>query len=139
MTDLTLEHVRAISHDLAKRIMTWDEPIPGFDSRFPNLLESCLLTPQQTFDGKPLYPTLTSRAAILFYLLIKDHPFKNGNKRIAVTSLLVFLWLNGRWMKTQPTKLYRFALLIAQSDPEFKEGMIQFIESYVKKRSVRLS
>ncbi len=131
--DLTVEHVRALSLALARKLMNWDEPIPDFETRFPNVLESCLLTPLQTFIRKPLYPTLTKRAAILFYLLIKNHPFQNGNKRIAVTSLLVYLWMNDHWFRTDPTKLYRFALMIAQSDAELKDGVVSLTELYLKR------
>lgn len=138
IVDLTVEHVRAVSVTLAEKLMTWDEPIPDFATRFSNVLESCLLTPLQTFNRKPLYPTLIKRAAILFYLFIKNHPFQNGNKRIAVTSLLVFLWLNNYWLRTDPTKLYRFALMVAQSDPELKDGVVSLIELYLKRNLVKL-
>jgi len=40
-----------------------------------------------------LYPTLVSKASFLFYLMIKNHPFQNGNKRIAITTLFTFFIL----------------------------------------------
>jgi death-on-curing protein len=49
--------------------------------------------------GKRLYPTLVATAAILFYLMIKNHPFQNGNKRIAITTLLTFLYNNNKWLR----------------------------------------
>jgi len=51
-----------------------------------------------------------AHAAILFYLLNKNHPFANGNKRIALTALLVFLFLNGKWVVAGQDELYRFAI-----------------------------
>lgn len=130
---LTLEHVEELAHRLAQEIMSWDEPIPDFGSRFPNILESCLATPFQTFSKKDLYRTLEEKAAILFYLLIKNHPFKNGNKRVAVTSLLVFLHFNGRWLETSPDELYRIAVWVAESLPVTKEGVCRSLTDFIRK------
>jgi death-on-curing protein len=88
--NITIEKIKHIAHELAVQTMSWDEPIPDFETRYPNVLESCIMVPFQKFNRKYLYPGLIGKAAILFYLLIKNHPFQNGNKRIAVTTLLVF-------------------------------------------------
>jgi len=114
---ITLQEVEYTAYLLAKEFMTWDEPIPAFGTRFPNILESCLKVPFQTFGGKGLYRGLVSKAAILFYLLIKNHPFQNGNKRIAIMALLVLLHKNGKWLRVDNDTLYRFARSIAASDP----------------------
>ena len=74
--------------------MTRDEPIPDFSSRFDGILESCLAVPFQKYAGKDVYQGLVAKAARLFYLMVKNHPFKNGNKRIAITTLLTFLFFN---------------------------------------------
>ena len=60
-----------------------------------NALESALAQPRATYDGNDLYPTLTDKAAILCYLLVKNHPFVDGNKRIGHAAMEVFLLLNG--------------------------------------------
>ncbi|HUC87188.1 MAG TPA: type II toxin-antitoxin system death-on-curing family toxin [Candidatus Saccharimonadales bacterium] len=87
--------------------MTWDEPLPPFNTRYPDRLEGSLIAPFQEFEGHSPYPELEDKAAILFYLMIKDHPFKNGNKRIAVTTLLVFLAENGKWIAVAPPRVPR--------------------------------
>ncbi|MBU4484002.1 type II toxin-antitoxin system death-on-curing family toxin [bacterium] len=133
MKELTLAHVELIAHTLAKRLMEWDEPIPDFGTRFPGKLESCLKTPLQSFGGKYLYPKIEDKSAILFYLLIKNHPFQNGNKRIAVTSLLTFLFINNRWLKIPQDDLYELAVLVAQSRPVMKDGIIQVIKDVIRK------
>jgi len=133
---LTIEHVEALAHRLAREIMSWDEPIPDFGSRFPNILESCLNAPFQTFAKKDLYPRLENKAAILFYLLIKNHPFQNGNKRVAVTSILVFLYLNNHWLKAQPDELYRLAVWVAESMPITKDGVCKALEDFIQKKMV---
>lgn len=132
-----LGHIERIAHQLAVATMSWDEPIPAFRTRFPRVLESCLATPFQTYGRKDLYPTLAHKSAILFYLLIKNHPFQNGNKRIAVTTMLVFLMLNGHWMDIPPQKLYNLAVWVAQSDPDVRDaviaGLVDFIQKYAAK------
>ena len=75
---LTLAEVEYIAHRLAKEMMDFDEPIPSFSTRYPNRLESCLAAPFQTFDGKDVYKTPLQKAAILFYVMVKNHPFQNG-------------------------------------------------------------
>lgn len=131
MERITLAGVEYIAHSLAQELMTWDEPIPSFSTRFPNILESCINEPFQTF-GRDLRPTLEAKAAALFYLMIKNHPFKNGNKRVAVTTLIYFMVKNGRWLKIDNQELYNFARFVAQSPPKSKDGMIGIIEKFVK-------
>lgn len=82
MTHITIKEVEYIAVRLAHELMSFNEPIPEFSTRFPNILESCLATPFQSFSGTSPYRDTISKAAILFYLMIKNHPFQNGNKRI---------------------------------------------------------
>ncbi|MFA4937201.1 MAG: type II toxin-antitoxin system death-on-curing family toxin [Patescibacteria group bacterium] len=95
--------------------MIWDEPIPNFGLRFPNILESCLKQPFIKFSKKDMYRGLVAKATTLFYLMIKNHPFQNGNKRIAVMSLLYFLSKNGKWLTISNQNLYVITLGIAKS------------------------
>ena len=132
MRIVTIAHVEYLAHQLAKEIMNFNEPIPNFTSRFPNILESCLLTPFQSFAKKDLYRGLFGKAAMLFYLLIKNHPFQNGNKRIAMTTLFTFLYLNKKWLKVDNQKLYNFAVWVSQSPAEFKDETIKSIEKFIK-------
>ena len=66
---------------------------PGI--RDEGLLSSALNAPYQPFGGNDLYETIHQKAAKLCYFLIKDHPFTDGNKRIGVLSMIVFLEING--------------------------------------------
>ena len=99
MKTITIKEVEYTAFRLAKELLTYNEPFPEFGTRFPNILESCLAMPFQRFSKKSLYPGLISKASILFYLMLKNHPFQNGNKRIAMTTLLVFLYMNKKWIK----------------------------------------
>ena len=138
MKTITLQEVEYIAFKLARKKFSFDEPIPDFSTRFPNALESCLAVPFQRFSGKSLYPTLVSKAAMLFYLLIKNHPFLNGNKRIAMTTLFVFLYRNGKWLKVDTQELYNFTVWVAQSPRTVKEETVKATEKFLKTHLVKL-
>src|SRR3989344_5804027 len=127
---ITITEVEYTAFCLAKELMTWNEPIPDFGSRFPNILESYLETPFQTFSKKPLYRKLSGKAAILFYLMIKNHPFGNGNKRIAVMTLILFLARNNKWLEVPRDGLYRIAVKVAESDPKIKGEIIKILNEF---------
>lgn len=133
--ELSIKEVEYIAFRLAKELMTFNEPIPNFSSRFVNKLESCLAVPFQRFGRKLLYRGLEEKAAILFYLMVKNHPFQNGNKRIAITTLFVFLCKNRRWLKVDNNELYHFAVWVAESNPKLKTETVsatrKFINSYI--------
>lgn len=132
---LTVEEVQYLAHRLAKETMEFDEPIPAFRTRYPGKLESCLAQPFQKFEKKSLYSSVTRRSAVLFYLMIKNHPFQNGNKRIAMTTLFVFLHKNGKWLRVDTQELYNFAVWVASSPPKLKDDVFRaaerFIQSYL--------
>ena len=129
---LTLDSFCQLCFELAAQA-SWitQEPIPHFDTRFPGRLEACLDTPRQTFDGQLLYSTLIDQAAMLFYLLNKNHPFANGNKRIALTALLVFLFLNGKWIAAGQDELYEFAIRVAASEARDKDRIVHDIKGFI--------
>ncbi len=111
--------------------MAYHEPIPDFTTRFPNILESCLAVPFQEFGRKPFYKGIIGKGAILFYLMIKNHPFQNGNKRIAITTLFYFLYKNKKWLKVENRELYNFAVWVAESNPKLKKATVQAIEIFL--------
>jgi death on curing protein len=129
---INLADVEYIAFQLAKKFLEWDEPIPEFDTRFPDKLESCIETPFQTFDRKSLYKGLIGKSAILFYLMNKNHPFQNGNKRIAVTTLMFFLIENGKWLSVPNHDFYEFACKVAGSKPEEKDKIMVLISSFIE-------
>jgi death-on-curing family protein len=120
---ITVADVEYLAFRLAKEHLSFDEPIPNF---------STVVTPFQKFSGKDLYPSLVAKASILFYLMIKNHPFQNGNKRIAITTLLTFLFGNGKWLKADSQELYNFTVWVAQSPSEFKEQVVAAIQKFIR-------
>lgn len=135
---IKIADIEYVAHRLAKEMMAYNEPIPEFGTRYPNILEQCVVAPFQTFDDKQLYKGLNGKAAILFYLMIKNHPFQNGNKRVAMATLFYFLFLNEKWIKVDDKELYNFARWVAESNAKLKDETIAAIEKFLKTYLVNL-
>jgi len=133
---ITIRDIEYISHRMASEMVDYNEPIPDFSTRFPNILESCLATPFMSFGARDLYKTLVDKAAVLFYLMIKNHPFQNGNKRTAITTLIVFLASNEKWLDAADEDLYGFTVWIASSPAKSKDEAIKAIEEFISSRMV---
>ena len=95
----------------------------------------------QTFGGEELYPSVEEKAAMLLYLVTKNHSFSDGNKRIAAT---LFLWfLNGNNILYHPDGTKRIAdstlvaltLMIAESRTEEKDVMVKVVVNLINKNS----
>ena len=87
----------------------------------------------QTFDGVELYPSVELKAAMLLYLVVKNHSFSDGNKRIAATLFLWFMQNNGILYNCDGSKrivdatLVTMTLMIAESRPEDMEMMVKVV------------
>lgn len=87
----------------------------------------------QTFAGQELYPTVEEKAAHLLYLVVKDHPLSDGNKRTAAALFVTFLARNGILVTADGTlrvsnnALAATTLLVAMSDPQEKEVMVALL------------
>jgi len=136
---ISLAEIEYLAYKLAKEFMSYNEPIPDFGSRFPNILESCVILPFQKFESRNLYKGLIEKVSILFYLMIKNHPFQNGNKRIAMTTLFIFLHKNKKWLKVDTKELYNFAVWVAQSNPKLKNETISAIQKFIQTYIINLS
>lgn len=96
-------------------------------------LEGILSAVYQSVFGEEVYPSLEEKAANLLYLLVKDHPFNDGCKRIAATLFLTFLQKNGALKRADGRPaisngtLVAITLLIAESKPEEKPIMISVV------------
>ena len=95
------------------------------------LLESAISTPFQTFGGQDLYPSIIDKAARLCYGLAKNHPFRDGNKRSAVHSMLVFLYINGIELKYTQLELEEMIIAVADSRMPSDE-LKKWIEERIK-------
>lgn len=107
MIKLTIKQVMSIHSSLI-------EATGGTDGvRDIGLLESALEAPFQTFGGNDLYPTLIQKATRLGYSLISNHPFIDGNKRIGIHVMLVFLAINGVEIECTQNELIDVGLSLA--------------------------
>ena len=95
----------------------------------------------QTFDGEELYPSVEEKAAMLLYLVTKNHSFSDGNKRIAATLFLWFLNNNRILYRADGSKriedntLVALTLMIAESRPEEKDVMVKVIVNLINKNN----
>ena len=95
----------------------------------------------QTFDGKDLYPSVEEKAAMLLYLVTKNHSFSDGNKRIAATLFLWFLNNNGILYREDGSKriadntLVALTLMIAESRPEEKDVMVKVVVNLINQKN----
>lgn len=99
----------------------------GLDGiRDESLLESALNAPFQSFDGIDVFPSVQQKAARLAFGLIKNHAFIDGNKRIGVHTMLVFLALNKIELDYTQEELSDTVLKIATGNMDF-EDLLQWI------------
>ena len=95
----------------------------------------------QTFDGVELYPSVEEKAAMLLYLVTKNHSFSDGNKRIAATLFLWFLNNNHILYRSDSSKriedntLVALTLMIAESRPEEKDVMVKVVVNLINKNN----
>jgi death-on-curing protein len=115
MIKLTKEQVVSIHSSLIKAS-------GGTDGvRDDGLLESALESPFQTFDGQDLYPSIIQKAARIGYSLVSNHPFIDGNKRIGIHIMLVFLAINGIDISCTQEDLIKIGLSLADDTMTFEE------------------
>jgi death on curing protein len=138
MEKVYIEEVEFTVFRLVEQYAEWNEPIPAFYERNPGLLESCLEQPFQAVFGQELYPELLGKAAILFYLMIKNHPFKNGNKRLAIFTLNLFLNKNLFYLAMEPMDLYNLAIEVASSRAEDKDAYTEKVREKLSKSLIEV-
>lgn len=103
--------------------------------------KSSINTIYQTFGGDELYPSIEEKAAMLFYLVVKNHSFSDGNKRIAAFLFLWFLEKNGILYKSDGSKLIgnntlvALTLMIAESRTEEKDMMVKVVINLINKNN----
>jgi prophage maintenance system killer protein/prophage antirepressor-like protein len=102
---------------------------------------SSINTIYQTFGGEELYPSIEEKAAMLFYLVVKNHSFSDGNKRIAAFLFLWFLERNGILYKPDGSQLIgnntlvALTLMIAESRTEEKDIMVKVVINLINRNN----
>jgi death on curing protein len=86
----------------------------GTGLRDRGALESALARPAVTFGGEDLYPDMADKAAALMHSLALNHPFVDGNKRVAAFAAIVFVESNGQEFLATPDELVATTLAVAE-------------------------
>jgi len=107
---LTLDEVLAIHADQVRRY----GGTGGI--RDVGLLSSALGTVQATFDGRYLHSTLEEMAAAYLFHISQNHPFVDGNKRVALAAALIFLRMNGIRVEAVEDELVDLAWGVARGE-----------------------
>jgi death-on-curing protein len=124
MRYLTLNEVLRLYQDIIQQ----SGGTPGI--RDLDALESALAQPRQTFAGDDLYPSLVEKAATLGYLLIQNHPFVDGNKRLGHAAMEVFLILNGYEINAPVNEQENITLRVAAGKLS-REAFAQWLQSHI--------
>ena len=99
---------------LLKNILSFHEQLDaGKGIRDIGLIESAVSVPFQTFGGQSLYPSIFDKAARLFYGLVKNHGFVDGNKRVAAHALIVFLRVNSFDLQASDDEFFQVTMKTA--------------------------
>ncbi len=128
---LNHNQVKQIIGRIKKDLIVKKEAGDLFGQETDKKLQAIIGNIYQSFGGKELYPSLEEKAAHLLYFIIKDHPFVDGNKRIASFLFVYFLDKNDYLYRQSGEKkindnaLVALSLLIAVSDPKEKEILIK--------------
>ena len=93
-------------------------------------LISCVEQPQQTFFGQDLYPTIATKAAVLCYFLVENHPFVDANKRTAYVSMEYFLTLNGYELNVSVDEAEAVILRVASAQMT-QEEFLNWVQDHI--------
>jgi death on curing protein len=106
----------------------------SYGIRDENLLESALARPKATLEGKYLHKNIFEKSAAYGYHLCKNHPFIDGNKRIALIAMVTLLYVNGYELKISEKEIYLLIMGIANNSISKKE-----LTDYIKKNTRKLT
>ncbi len=137
MHALELDSVLQAIAELKKELIAKGEATELFGQLRGEGLASAIGTIEQGFGEELFYPNVASRAANLLYLVIKNHPLADGNKRTGSFLFLWYLRVHQHFLAKPVEQLINdntlvaLALLVAESKPEHKELMIRLVEHFI--------
>ena len=129
-----MEEIRRLREKFGGSVLFGNEKDDSFKSSIGQIY--------QTFGGEELYPSVEEKAAMLLYLVTKNHSFSDGNKRIAATLFLWFLNNNGILYRKDGSKrladntLVALTLMIAESKTEEKDVMVKVVVNLINQQNV---
>jgi len=121
---------------LSEVLLILDDQIKNYGGMYGirdiNLLSSAIYMPESSFEGHYLHETIPAMAAAYAFHICQNHPFIDGNKRVALASSLVFLDINGYELNCKDEILYNKIMDVAKGETK-KEELIKFYEKHSKK------
>jgi len=99
-----------------------------------SLLESAIAQPQATYSDEFLHTSLPAMAAAYLFHICRNHPFVDGNKRVAANTAITFLLING-WEPTFSEDALVDTVLAVAASSMTKEGLVQFFEAHCVPRA----
>lgn len=96
-------------------------------------LESAVAQPRMTFGGEDLYPTPVEKAAALGFVLVMNHPFLDGNKRVGHAAMETFLVLNGFEIEAEVHEQEQLMLRLAAGEID-RSGLLSWLHDHVRPR-----
>ena len=132
---ITEEILKDICHEVAAGLFAIEEPMGLYADHDEARLQASLALPRQSFSGEELYKGPYRKAAVLFYAINRNHAFGNGNKRLSVASLVVFLYINNIILKGSDAELRDKALWLAQVDERI-ERVIDHLAEWIEQNSL---
>ena len=126
--------LKDICHGLADRLFKSEEPMGLYADHDEAKLQASLALPRQEVFGKELYEGVFKKAAVLFYAINRNHAFGNGNKRLSVASLLVFLYMNDIVYDGSNDDLRDKALWLAQTTEPIGD-VVEHLAAWIQKDS----
>ena len=131
-----VEDFEQIVSNLRSMRAEFTEDIPPFETRYAGVLEGILAQIRAEYYGKELYKGVVNKAVWLFYCLIKNHPFFNGNKRVAVVALFDFLKRNVSELYIDEdailNDLFQMAIRTSESDPAELEQVKRYLKRKIR-------
>ncbi|MBP9723089.1 MAG: Fic family protein, partial [Gammaproteobacteria bacterium] len=124
---LEYDHALGAITQLKQKLMAIGEATALFGNERNENLQSILANLDQTMFGEELYKSVEEKAANLLYMVIKDHPFSDGNKRIGSFLFMLYLQINKLSAKIDNVGLTSLALLVAESNPQQKDLIVRLI------------
>jgi DNA ligase (NAD+) len=128
-TSVPLEYTHAMQaiNSLKQNLLLIGEATELFANERNDNLQSILANLEQTMFGEELYKSAEEKAANLLYMVIKDHPFSDGNKRIGSFLFLLYIQVNRLPLKIDNIGLTSLALLVAESNPQQKDLIVRLV------------
>jgi len=131
---LNYDYAITTINTLKTNLMNINEATALFGNERSDNLQSILANLDQTMFGEELYKSVEEKSANLLYMVIKDHPFSDGNKRIGSFLFILYLKINNLPINIDNMGLTSLALLIAESNPQQKDLIIRLIVNLLSKK-----